>query len=152
MNRDMAVVEVEATHTAVIRGRVGMHEIPAGIMPLVQQVWSFFREGGAGNPGHNVWIYHHRADGKVDVEVGVQMASPFSEQGDIVPGQTPTGRAAHAVHYGDYAGLPQTHQALREWCSSQGLAETGDNWEVYGDWHEDPTQRRADVYHLLTSE
>jgi effector-binding domain-containing protein len=83
------------------------------------------------------------------VEVGVQVATPFTAQGEVVPTETPAGRVAHAVHYGDYGELPGVHRALRTWVTGQGLRETGDDWEVYGDMHEDPAQRRTDVYHLL---
>jgi effector-binding domain-containing protein len=151
MEREISVVDVEGTHIAVMRARVAMHEIPASLMPLVDQVWSFIRSGGAGRHGHNVWIYHHRSDGDVEVEVGVQVDSPFADSGEVASGETPAGRAAHAVYYGDYGNLSHVHRAVAAWCTRRGLTKTGDDWEIYGDWHEDPTQRRTDVYHLLAN-
>ena len=39
--------------------------------------------------------------------------------------------------------------ALIAWCNEKGLERTSVNWEVYGDWEEDPAKRRTDVFHLL---
>jgi effector-binding domain-containing protein len=149
MEPAIAVVEVEAGDAAVMRGRVAMREIPRGIMPLVAQVWQFVRAGGVPGHGHNVWIYRHREDGEVDVEVGVEVPAPFADRDGVVATRTPAGRAAHAVHFGDYAGLPAFHAAISKWCRDNGRAAAGVNWEVYGDMDQDPAKRRCDVYHLL---
>jgi effector-binding domain-containing protein len=149
MEHEIAVVVVEAGDAIVKRARVSKRDIPRGIMPLVDQVWQFIRAGGVPAHGHNVWIYHHREDGDVDVEVGVQLPSPFADRDGMVGTRTPQGRAAHCVHHGDYSELPAVHAATIKWCRDSGLTRTGDNWEVYGDWDEDPKQRRTDVYHLL---
>ena len=149
MEQEIAVVVVEAGHAAVMRARVAARDIPRGIMPLVDKVWRFVGAGGVPGHGHNIWLFHHREDGEVDVEIGVQVATPFTDRDEVVATRTPVGRAAHAVHYGDFAGLPAVHDAIRRWCHANALAPTGDNWEVYGDWDEDPAKRRCDVYHLL---
>ena len=39
--------------------------------------------------------------------------------------------------------------ALEAWCTSAGRGPAGVNWEVYGDWDDDPARRRTDVYFLL---
>ncbi len=39
--------------------------------------------------------------------------------------------------------------ALERWCREAGRRPAGVNWEVYGDWDEDPAKRRTDVYCLL---
>jgi effector-binding domain-containing protein len=149
MNPEITVVEVDAGHAAVVRARVAMRDIPRGIMPLVDQVWQFVRAGGVPGHGHNIWIYRHREDGDVDVEVGVQVPAPFAERDGVVATRTPAGRAAHAVHFGDYGRLPAVHAAIHKWCGDNDRARAGVNWEVYGDMDEDPAKRRCDVYHLL---
>jgi effector-binding domain-containing protein len=35
------------------------------------------------------------------------------------------------------------------WCKSQGYALAGPFWEVYGDWSDNPTEVRTDVFYLL---
>jgi hypothetical protein len=39
--------------------------------------------------------------------------------------------------------------ALESWCRDNGRHPAGANWEVYGDWDEDPANVRTDVYMLL---
>jgi effector-binding domain-containing protein len=149
MERAIEVVEVQAGHAAVVKARVAKRDIPGAIMPLVDRVWQVIRSGAVPSHGHNVWIYHHKGAEEVDVEVGVQVPGPFAERDGVVCTQTPSGRVAHAVHYGEYAELPSVHRAVHGFCREQGLTITGDNWEVYGDWEEDPTKRRCDVYYSL---
>ena len=42
------------------------------------------------------------------------------------------------------------YAALQRWCKENGRQQTGTSWEVYGDWAEDPQQRRTDIYLELT--
>jgi len=34
--------------------------------------------------------------------------------------------------------IDAAHQAVLRWCATQRRETTGERWEVYGDWHEDP--------------
>ena len=79
----------------------------------------------------------------------MKVDAAFEGAGDIVCIETPSGVAAHAIHWGEYGELPGVHRELVCWCSDRSLVRTGDNWEVYGDWDDDPTKRRTDVYHLI---
>lgn len=154
MNPDIDIVEVEETTIAAVAGQITFADIPAKMMPMMDQVWAFIRSHEITH-GHNVWLYRPASDGTVNVEVGVQLpaddgAAPCpKEQGDVQYFSTPGGRAAHTVYYGEYEKLPQVHQALMDWCAAQGHALAGVDWEVYGDWHEDAAKRRTDVYYLL---
>ena len=40
-------------------------------------------------------------------------------------------------------------EATEQWCSENGRRPAGVNWEVYGDWDDDPAKRRTDIYFLL---
>jgi hypothetical protein len=40
-------------------------------------------------------------------------------------------------------------QAVRRWWAEQGREITGENWEVYGDWHEDPAELETEVFYRL---
>lgn len=39
---------------------------------------------------------------------------------------------------------------LEQWCARNGREPAGVNWEIYGDWEDDPAKRRTDVYFLLS--
>jgi hypothetical protein len=61
----------------------------------------------------------------------------------------PEGPAAATTHRGPYGELGAAHQAVRRWCAEQGREITGENWEVYGDWHEDPAELETEVFYRL---
>jgi effector-binding domain-containing protein len=76
------------------------------------------------------------------------VTAPFEDTSTVYCSSLPASRAAHAIHYGPYSQLGRAHAALREWCVDRGLSITGVNWEVYGDWNDDPSLLRTDVYYL----
>jgi effector-binding domain-containing protein len=58
----------------------------------------------------------------------------------------PAGLAAGTMRRGPYAEIDAAHQAVRRWCATQRRETTGERWEVYGDWHEDPAQSQTMVF------
>ena len=148
---ETSIVHVEALPMAAVVGRIRMADIPTAVMPMMDEVWAFIRGGELTGHGHNVWLYRNMADGEVDLEIGVQMATSFDPDDPVVRAETPAGMAAHTCHYGEYDQLPQVHSGLVAWCAENGHQLTGVSWEVYGDWEEDPAKRRTDIYHLCAS-
>ncbi|MDE0660289.1 MAG: GyrI-like domain-containing protein [Gammaproteobacteria bacterium] len=149
MNLDIELVDAEQRTIAAVRARLAMADIPAKIFPLMDRVWAFIRNNGIEGFGHNIWLYGMPSGGEVDVEIGVQVPEAFEASDDIVCSHTPAGKAARAIHRGDYAELPRVNQALVSWCHENGQTLAGRCWEIYGDWAEDPAKRRTEVYHLV---
>lgn len=61
------------------------------------------------------------------------------------------GRAAHAVHIGDYARMHEAYHAIETWMVEQGRLGSGRSLEVYD--HMDPsgaTPPRTDIYVFLS--
>jgi len=50
---------------------------------------------------------------------------------------------------GLYQKLSEAHTAVRRWCAEHGYALAGPNWEIYGDWTDNPAELRTDVFYLL---
>lgn len=151
MGRPIDTTPVQAQPIAAVRGRLAVADVPAKMMPLMDAVWAFLRANDVKGTGHNVWLYRPRPDGLMDVEVGVQVAVPIVAEGEVIASQTPGGVVAHTFHYGDYGELPGVYRAVFEWCARQGHEPAGVNWEVYGDWHDDPDKRRTDIHILLAT-
>ena len=143
------VVHASGGLIAAVRGHIAMTDIPAKIMPMMDEVWACIRAAEYKNHGHNVWLYRNHADGEVDVEIGVQVGEDFTTSGNVALIELPTGPALHTWHQGEYSLLPNVHAALMRWCDENKRAMASVCWEVYGDWHEDPAQLRTDVYRLL---
>ncbi|HZP57974.1 MAG TPA: GyrI-like domain-containing protein [Dehalococcoidia bacterium] len=109
-------------------------------------MWAALRAQPNVRRGHNVAIYHN---GRT-MTVGVQIdAAAFQPRAGVTLSATPAGRAATATHIGPYAEMRRTNDAIIAWCREAGLQLSGPSWEVYGDWEEDESNARTDVYYLL---
>src|SRR5262249_7172606 len=113
------------------------------------EVWSFIRSAGLSRPGRHVALYLQGQE----VEVGAEVAAPFTGNERIQCSQLPSGRVATTVHFGPYAGLSEAHAAIRQWCAEHGHPLAGICWEIYGHWDEswnaNPSKIRTDVFYLL---
>lgn len=43
------------------------------------------------------------------------------------------------------APVTGTYVALESWCQQQDFRPSGQSWEVYGDWHEDPARLETEI-------
>jgi effector-binding domain-containing protein len=53
------------------------------------------------------------------------------------------------VHVGPYHQLGDASSALHEFCKTHDHPIAGPTWEVYGDWNDDPSKLRTDVFVLV---
>ncbi len=89
--------------------------------------------------------YHQYAEDRVDVEIGIPVASPVpnvpllpdAEPGEMASSELPGGQAATAVHRGAYSGLSATYDGLHDWIHAHGAEEGSGPWESYVD---DPSE------------
>ena len=106
MTLEIELVDVEERTIAAVRARIAMSDIPDKIFPLMDRVWAFIRGNGIEGFGHNIWLYGTPSGGEVGIEIGVQVPEAFEATSDIVCSSTPSGKAARAIHFGDYSELP----------------------------------------------
>ena len=144
----MEIVDLEPTTLAAVRTSTSQDMVAYDIRAALDQVWAVIRSGRAATAGHNVAVYH---GGFGDVEFGVQVAEAFEPVGDVRPATSPSGPAAHEVHFGPYGELGTAHSRLREWARAQQHGLSDVVVEVYGDWTEDESELRTDLFHLLRS-
>jgi effector-binding domain-containing protein len=140
------VVTTVERRTAVVARSTTWDEFPRVWRGMLDEVYAFLRQGEVRQEGHNVMLYR---DDVPNVEVGVEVTGPFSATGRVVPSVLPACEAAMTVHRGPYDGLDRAHRTVRDWCERHGRALTGVRWEIYGDWHEDPSRLETEVYYLL---
>jgi effector-binding domain-containing protein len=89
--------------------------------------------------------YHQFGEERVDVEIGIPVASPVpnvplladAEPGEMASAELPGGRAAITVHRGPYSGLSAIYEGLHDWIHQQGDDEGSGPWESYVD---DPSE------------
>ena len=122
--------------------------LAASAFPEMDRVWEVIRSNQLRHD-HNIWIYSHPSRERVEMTVGVEILDAFEAPDGFVKATTPVGRAAHLVFMGDYSGLADAHARVADWITKAGHRGTGTTWEVYGDFHDDPAERRTDVFHAL---
>lgn len=149
MFQEIEIVEVAPTFLAAVRQRAAWSDLSRVVPKLLGDVWDFLKTTPVVRAGHNVAIYRDARPQDVEVECGVQVAGPFAETARVRRAQTPTGSAAHAVHFGAYAELRKAHEAIAAFRKAHGYAEDV-HWEIYGEWNDDPSKLRTDVYGLLS--
>jgi effector-binding domain-containing protein len=139
---------VAARALAAVGATTTPQQLGADIVRLLDQVWPVLREQGV-STGHNVVVYYNEAGGVLRIDAGVEALTGFADHGEVRHVSTPSGEAAIVAHYGEYSAIGPAYAALESWCAGNGRRPAGVNWEVYGDWAEDPAERRTDVYFLL---
>jgi effector-binding domain-containing protein len=133
---------------AAVRAETTRQQLSADIVRLLDLVWPVLREQGV-TTDHNVVVYYAGAGGRFTIAAGGEALTDFTDRGEVRHVSTPSGEVAAATHYGEYSDLGSAYAALELWCGDTGRQPAGVNWEVYGDWDENPATRRTDVYFLL---
>ena len=144
----VSLVTVESQVIAAVRERIAVRDVGPRFREFLDPVWEFVRGAGLVT-NHNVFVYHWDDGAPPLVEFGVQVDRVFDDHGVIVCSRTPAGTVATATHVGPYSELGVTHEAVQRWCREHECATAPVNWEVYGDWDEDPAKLETDVFQLL---
>jgi effector-binding domain-containing protein len=135
---------------AVVRRRARLPEISKVVPEACGAVWNVVRDQQITGAGRHVAVY---LDDQINLEVGVELDSPFAGHGEVVSSTTPAGLVAVTTHHGPYGLLHKAHEAIRLWCRTNGYALAGPNWEIYGHWKEewntDSTKISTEVFYLL---
>jgi effector-binding domain-containing protein len=133
---------------AAVRRQTTFAEVPRVLIAGLDVVWAAVRSNSMQH-GHNVAVYRPLGGEAVDLVCGVQVAARFDDEGEVSCSETPAGNVATATHVGPYDRLGDAYDTVVAWTRQNGLRLAGVNWEVYGDWHEDPAKLETDVYMLI---
>jgi effector-binding domain-containing protein len=142
-----AIVTVPAVLLAVTAAEVDRSQIASRIRSMFPYRW--LKTADVRQVGHNYAIYERGRERELLLRAGFPVSGPFAETQEVQCFELAAGQAAHALHVGPYAELARTYAGLDAWCKEQGLRLSGQAWELYGDWHEDPSQLQTGVYYRL---
>jgi effector-binding domain-containing protein len=135
---------------AVVRRRASVQELSKLVPEGCGIVWNVVRAQQVKGAGRNIAVY---LDDTINLEVGVEVETPFADFGEVVGSATPAGLVATTTHYGPYRQLHEAHKAIRLWRQENGHRLAGPNWEIYGhwqaEWNGDPAKIVTDIYYLL---
>lgn len=147
--------QVERRPLAVVRRRARPQEISKTVLDAIGTVWGVVRAQELEGAGRNVVVYWGRQDEHINLEAGVELATPFVGSGEVIASATPAGLLATTTHHGPYGQLHDAHAAILSWCRDNGHMLAGPSWEIYGHWKEewnrDPSMIRTDVFYLLAA-
>ena len=148
MAYEVEVIRVESRRLASVKASAPFTNLAPTIMASMDVVWGFIRSHNVTDTGHNVIKY----DASRLTEVGVEVDQDVPGGTRVVMSNTPAGRVATTVHWGSYDGLKDASRAVVDWCNQNGHRLSGESWEIYGDWSDDPEKLRTDVFFLLEEE
>ena len=140
------VVSVSPVLLALTQEDLSRSLIPVRIRAMFDVVYAWRRDAPVRQAGHNYALYDRCTPQSLRVQVGFPVSGPFPDTERVKCVQLAPGRAAHAVHVGPYADLHRTYAALNAWCSQRAISLTGQSWEVYGDWTDDPSKLETGLY------
>ena len=123
-----------------------MGGVSAALAAPARRGWAAVRASAEIEPNRNVMLYR---DDVPNVEIGVEVATPFAAIGRVVSSSLPAGRVATTTHRGAYDEIGLAHRAIIDWCARQGLQRTGARWEIYGHAAEHEADQEVEVYYLL---
>src|SRR5262245_55035172 len=98
---------------AVVRRRAKPQELSKVVPECCGLVWNVMRAQNVAGAGRHVAIYY---DDVINVEIGVEVSTPFSGHGEVVGSTLPTGPIVLTTHFGPYQLLGAAHDAIHQWC------------------------------------
>ena len=146
MTETCNIVTVAPVLLALTQAELARSEIAGRIRGLFDVTYSWLRTAEVRQVGPNYALYDECTKQSLRVRVGFPVSGPFLETESVRCVERPPGRAAHATHQGPYDNLHVTYRALREWCMREGILLGGESWEVYGEWQDDPSRLRTDLF------
>src|SRR3954451_21293105 len=150
MEYDVRLEQVSSRPLAVVRRRARQQELSKVVPEACGIVLKVIRAQQVAGAGRHVAVY---LDCEINLEVGVELETPFAGFGEVVDSATPSGLVATTTHYGPYGLLHAAHEAIHQWCEENGHTFAGPSWEIYchwkDEWNSDPSKIVTDVYYLL---
>jgi len=153
MEYDVRLEQLSSLPLAVVRRRAKRQELSKVVPDACGVVWNVIRSQQVPGAGRHVAVY---LDDQINLEVGVELESPFVGYGEVVGSATPAGLVATTTHFGPYGQMHAAHDAIQRWCNSNGHTLAGPSWEIYGhwkdEWNSDPSKICTDIYYLLVDD
>jgi effector-binding domain-containing protein len=139
-------MRVKSCPLAVVRRQATLAELSRVVPLACGVVWNAIKAMKVVGAGRHVAVY---LDDKINLEVGVELGTPFPGHGEVVASSTPAGTVATTTHIGPYQQLMHAHHAIHRWCEENSRTPVRPCWEVYAHGSDDPTKIRTDVFYLL---
>lgn len=130
---------------------IEVHAKWSGLAPTIRAAFDRLYKPDALVPGHghNFILYANETKEGATLTVGVLDRQPGGTDPDVKSVHIPGGRVITAAHMGDYAKMKDTYDVLHAEVKAKSLRRIWMSLEVYGDWSDDPTKLKTDLYLYL---
>lgn len=146
MQPECQVIAISAQVLAVAQEELPRAQVPVRIREMYDTAYAWLRDAPVRQTGHNHALYDRCTPLTLRMRVGFPVSGRFTGTDRVKCVELTPGRAAHAVHVGPYAEMHRTYAALHDWCAERGVALTGESWEEYGDWTDDPSKLETGLF------
>ena len=121
-----------------IRAEVTMQELGKVLPPLWGEVYGWLASKGLKPAGAPLWRYRViDMAAKLEIDVGVPVATPVTSDNRITADTLPAGRYATFLYTGPYEGLQQATDDLLAWAQDKGIVwdkwaegSSGEGWQA----------------------
>ena len=144
MRYETQFVELQAQHTAVVKGHVTTEGIAEFLGPAFGEVITVLDKQELHPTGAPFGRYRP-TDGGFDLEVGFPCSDVVKPEGRVEASELPAGRMARTMHVGSYDDVAAAYEAAMSWLTDEGCVATGDPWECYLDGPE-VAEPRTEVF------
>lgn len=130
---DIAVKDLPAVHSIVMRRRVSRDEIAAALGEMLPALFAHAQANALAMAGPPFARYPEIGMASMVLEGGIPLAEPATgELGEGMEALTiPATRAAVTIHHGPYERLPETYEAIESWLREEGHTPAGPPRETY---------------------
>jgi effector-binding domain-containing protein len=144
---DVHVIDLQPQHGAGIEVPVRWVDLSKTIRPLFDRLY----KPGALVPGHghNFILYRDETKEGCSMTVGILDRQPAGADPDVKAVHIPGGRVITGTHWGDYGAMRSTYDAINAELAAKSLKRIWQSMEIYGDWYDDLTKVRTDIYLYL---
>src|SRR6186997_214907 len=99
MEYDVRLERVSSRPLVVVCRRARSQELSKVVPDACGAVWNVIRAQQVPGAGRHVAVY---LDDQINLEVGVELETPFAGFGEVVDPATPSGLVATTTHFGPY--------------------------------------------------
>ena len=136
-----------------IRSRVTAQELGTVLPPLSDEVYAWLKKKGVEPSGPPFWRYLIvDMEKKLEIDVGLPVASAIPGDGRILADILPAGRYATAVHTGHPDELEGATAALLDWAEKRGIEWwlDGERWAGRIEWYLSDPAAEPDMHKWKT--
>ncbi len=126
------VVELTAGPAVAVRDSVSMAEMQPFMETFFPKLYMYVMRNQATIAGHPYSMYYSwDPEGRSYMEIGLPLDIALEGDKEIVPSETPGGKAVRGVYYGPYENMNSVYEALEQYMKVMKLEPRGVAWEVY---------------------